>query len=307
MDSIEQLQLDLKNADFPVLLNEPLAKHTTFRIGGPAAIFCMPHTTAQLSALLQQVKKAGGSFFVLGQGSNVLFKDEGYPGVIVYTGVMDEVTVTGNTIVAGAGAKLQTVCHVAQQHGLSGLEFAYGIPGSIGGAVYMNAGAYGGEMCDVLYSADFIDETGAANTRMANMLELSYRESMFQKKRWCITAATLCLQPGNKQEIEAVMNKHMASRQEKQPLEWPSAGSTFKRPQGTFAAALIDECGLRGYRVGNAAVSNKHCGFVVNLGGATCADVLELADKVADIVKQKTGFTLEKEVRVVEAEKQVGC
>ena len=186
-----------------------------------------------------------------------------------------------------------------QLNGLSGLEFAYGIPGTVGGAVYMNAGAYGGEMKDVLTTVRYLAAEGEVREVPAAELDLRYRHSIFEENSGCILSAQFHLQPGNAADIRAKMDELMAKRVEKQPLDKPSAGSTFKRPAGAFAAALIDQCGLRGYRHGGAAVSDKHCGFVVNLGGATCADVLALCDEVRAIVKEKTGYDLEKEIRVV--------
>lgn len=200
---------------------------------------------------------------------------------------------------AGAGLKLSALCTAALEHGLTGLEFAYGIPGTVGGAVYMNAGAYGGEVKDVLQSVRYLTAEGEIREATAAELDLSYRHSAFEENGGCILSACFRLEPGDPGAIKARMNELMAKRLDKQPLDKPSAGSTFKRPAGAFAAALIDQCGLRGYRHGGAAVSEKHCGFVVNLGGATCADVLALCDEVRAIVQEKTGYELEKEIRVV--------
>ena len=202
-------------------------------------------------------------------------------------------------LTAGAGVRLTALCRAALEHGLSGLEFAYGIPGTVGGAVYMNAGAYGGEMKDVLTVVRYLTTEGKVVQASAAELDLSYRHSIFEENGGCILSAQFALQPGNAADIRAKMDELMAKRADKQPLDKPSAGSTFKRPAGAFAAALIDQCGLRGFRHGGAAVSDKHCGFVVNLGGATCADVLALCDEVRAIVKEKTGYELEKEIRVV--------
>ena len=204
-------------------------------------------------------------------------------------------------MVAGAGLKLSSLCTAALENSLTGLEFAYGIPGTVGGAVYMNAGAYGGEMKDVLQSVRYLTQDGDIVEAETAALDLSYRHSIFEENGGCILSAQFQLKRGDPDAIKARMNELMAKRVEKQPLDKPSAGSTFKRPAGAFAAALIDQCGLRGFRHGGAAVSEKHCGFVVNLGGATCADVLALCDEVRAIVKEKTGFDLEKEIRVVKA------
>ena len=202
---------------------------------------------------------------------------------------------------SGAGLKLSALCAAALENGLTGLEFAYGIPGTVGGAVYMNAGAYGGEMKDVLDKVTYLTQDGQIVTEEAAKLDLAYRHSIFEENGGCILSAQFHLKRGDPEAIRARMNELMAKRVEKQPLDKPSAGSTFKRPAGAFAAALIDQCGLRGYRHGGAAVSEKHCGFVVNMGGATCADVLALCDEVRAIVKEKTGYELEKEIRVVKA------
>ena len=205
----------------------------------------------------------------------------------------------GGYISAPAGLKLSELCKFALQHGYTGLEFAYGIPGTVGGAVYMNAGAYGGEMKDVLTTVQYLTTEDEVKETAAAELDLRYRHSIFEENGGCILSAQFALTPGEPEVIRAKMDELMAKRLDKQPLDKPSAGSTFKRPVGAFAAALIDQCGLRGYRHGGAAVSEKHCGFVVNLGGATCADVLALCEEVRTIVKEKTGYDLEKEIRVV--------
>ena len=229
-----------------------------------------------------------------------MFADEGFSGVVIDVSALDaEIAVEDTVLTAGAGVRLAALCKAALKHGLSGLEFAYGIPGTVGGAVYMNAGAYGGEMKDVLTTVRYLAAEGEVREVPAAELDLRYRHSIFEENSGCILSAQFHLQPGNAADIRAKMDELMAKRVEKQPLDKPSAGSTFKRPAGAFAAALIDQCGLRGYRHGGAAVSDKHCGFVVNLGGATCADVLALCDEVRAIVKEKTGYDLEKEIRVV--------
>lgn len=284
----------------PALRGQALAPYTTFKIGGPAALFCRPETNAQLAAALRLAKGAGARVYLLGKGSNVLFADEGFDGVVIQIGPsMGGVEIHGSTICAGAGEPLSQVCLAAAEAGLTGLEFAYGIPGSVGGAVYMNAGAYGGEMKDVLEDVAFLDDRGGEHTLPAGELCLSYRTSIFTSRPWCILCAKLRLSHGDRQAVRARMDELAHRRAEKQPLDLPSAGSTFKRPAGAFAGALIDQCGLRGYQVGGAAISEKHCGFVVNLGGATCADVLALTDHVQAVVRQKTGYDLEREVRVV--------
>ncbi len=284
----------------PARPHAPLSACTTFRIGGPAGLLCEPESESQLIALLGEIRRLGVRCYLLGNGSNVLFADEGFDGVVVRTArALNGMAREGDSLVAGAGVLLTRVCAAARDAGLAGMEFAYGIPGTVGGAVYMNAGAYGGEMRDVLASARFLDETGRVRELPASELALGYRTSVFERRPWCVLSARFALHAGDSAAIGAAMEEYMARRKAKQPLELPSAGSTFKRPVGAYAGALIDQCGLRGFRVGDAAVSEKHCGFVVNLGQATCRDVLRLTDEVCRIVKEKTGFVLEKEIRVV--------
>ena len=297
---MEQLKQQLQAAGILYKENEPLSAHCTFRIGGPADLFVMPRDEDQLCQAVQFCKQAEIRYYLLGNGSNILFADEGFSGVVIDVSALgSDIAVEGNMLTAGAGVRLAVLCRAALEHGLSGLEFAYGIPGTVGGAVYMNAGAYGGEMKDVLTTVRYLAAEGEVREVPAAELDLRYRHSIFEENSGCILSAQFHLQPGNAADIRAKMDELMAKRVEKQPLDKPSAGSTFKRPAGAFAAALIDQCGLRGYRHGGAAVSDKHCGFVVNLGGATCADVLALCDEVRAIVKEKTGYDLEKEIRVV--------
>ena len=297
---MEQLKQQLQAEGIPFKEDEPLAAHCTFKIGGPAQMFVQPENEAQLCRAIALCKEQNVRYYVLGNGSNILFADEGYAGAVLDASALhSSVEVTGTTVFAGAGVRLSALCKAALEHSLTGLEFAYGIPGTVGGAVYMNAGAYGGEMKDVLTSVRYLTADGEVKTAPASELDLSYRHSAFEENGGCILSAELELQPGDAAAIRAKMDELMAKRVDKQPLDKPSAGSTFKRPAGAFAAALIDQCGLRGYRHGGAAVSEKHCGFVVNLGGASCADVLALCDEVRAIVKEKTGYDLEKEIRVV--------
>ena len=299
---MEQLKQLLTAAGIAYKENEPLAAHCTFKIGGPARLFVQPVDHAQLCRAVALCKAQSVRYYLLGNGSNILFADEGYNGVVLdISSMQDTVEVHGTQLTAGAGVRLSALCKTALEHGLTGLEFAYGIPGTVGGAVYMNAGAYGGEMKDVLQSVRYLTQDGDIVEAETAALDLSYRHSIFEENGGCILSAQFHLKRGDPDAIKARMNELMAKRVEKQPLDKPSAGSTFKRPAGAFAAALIDQCGLRGFRHGGAAVSEKHCGFVVNLGGATCADVLALCDEVRAIVKEKTGFDLEKEIRVVKA------
>lgn len=291
----------LQAQQLPVLEQEPLSRHTTFRIGGPAAVFCLPETPAQLLRTLELCRQQGVRTYLLGNGSNTLFADAGFDGAVICTVEMKHpVIVTGTRINAAAGASLANVCREALHHGLTGLEFAFGIPGTVGGATYMNAGAYGGELKQVITQVTFLDEDLKARTLPVSELAMGYRTSRFEQKGGIVLEAEFQLAAGDPAAIEARMQELMARRREKQPLELPSAGSTFKRPQGAFAGALIEQAGLRGFTVGGAAISTKHCGFVVNLGGATCADVVRLTDEVARIVYEKMGFRLEREIRVVQ-------
>lgn len=299
------LRCAFQEAKLPFAEQEPLAAHTTFRIGGPAAFWCTPRDVEQLQRTLAFCRKTGTRIYLLGNGSNTLFSDEGFDGAVVdLRGLVPEVTETPRSedvlLTAGAGMTLGRLCAEAQQRGLSGLEFACGIPGTVGGAVYMNAGAYGGELKDVIEQVTFFDETLTQRTLSVSELQMGYRTSVFEKNpSWCILSAVVRLHKGNAVEILAEMQDYLERRKAKQPLEWPSAGSTFKRPQGAFAGRLIEDCGLRGFTVGGAQISEKHCGFVINKGGATCADVVALTDEVRRIVLEKTGFVLEREIRVV--------
>ena len=285
-----------------VVTEEPMSRHTTFRIGGPADYFVTPHTKEEIRQVIRLCKEEEIPFAILGNGSNLLVGDKGFRGVIIQLFKnFSDIIIEEETIYAQSGALLVRLANQAAEQGLTGLEFASGIPGTLGGAVVMNAGAYGGEMKDVLTSVEYLAADGNIVEVPAAELDLSYRHSIFEENGGCILSATFRLKKGDAASIKARMDELMQKRIDKQPLDKPSAGSTFKRPAGAFAAALIDQCGLRGYRHGGAAVSEKHCGFVVNLGGATCADVLALCDEVRSIVKEKTGYDLEKEIRVVRA------
>lgn len=296
----------LQAENLPVSLDESLGRHTTFRIGGNAKFFCVPATVTQLTRILELCRQYQVRTYLLGNGSNTLFSDGGFDGaVICLTGLNSRFFIQRQPdgsakVFAPAGMMLSALCNTAQQESLAGLEFAFGIPGTVGGAVYMNAGAYGGEMKDVLTAVTYLDDDLQIKTLPAQDLKLGYRTSIFEQKPWCILEAELTLHPGDAQEIRTAMQEYMRRRKEKQPLEYPSAGSTFKRPVGQFAGKLIEDCGLRGFRVGGAAISEKHCGFVVNMGNATCADVVSLTEQVRNIVFEKTGCTLEREIRVVE-------
>ncbi len=280
---------------------ELLSNHTTFRIGGAAKYFAVPKNEEEIMEAVDFAIVKDLPYYILGKGSNVLFADEGYPGVIIEIGAgMEKVERTGDTgIRAQAGVSLSALAAFAAREGLSGLEFASGIPGTLGGAVTMNAGAYGGEMKNVIVSAKVMDEDGGVKVLSCDELELGYRTSIVQKKQLIVLEAEFSLQPGETEAIQSTMKELNAKRREKQPLEYPSAGSTFKRPEGYFAGKLIEDAGLRGYRVGDAQVSEKHCGFVVNRGKATCAEVLQLIGDVQKTVKEQFGVQLEPEVRII--------
>lgn len=293
----EQLQEILKEGTLK--LKEPMSAHTTFRAGGPADWFVCPATVRELAAVTALCRKEQVPFYILGNGSNLLVGDGGFHGVILAMmgGGWNQVLVEGNKVTAGAGALLSTVARRAQEASLTGLEFAAGIPGTIGGACVMNAGAYGGELCQVLQEAAVLTRDGQVKTIPASELELGYRTSCIPKMEYIVLEAVLSLTPGNPEEIQNTMNELASRRREKQPLEYPSAGSTFKRPEGYFAGKLIQDAGLRGFCVGGAQVSEKHCGFVINKGGATAADILSLCRQVQERVKEQFGVTLEMEVK----------
>ncbi len=284
----------------PLKTEEPMSRHTTFRIGGPAEYYACPKAPEEAAALAAVCRRQGIPCFVLGRGSNLLVGDGGLPGLTMAMEGMAAVTVEGDCVRAEAGATLSAVCIAARDAGLTGLEFAYGIPGQVGGGVYMNAGAYGGELRDVLAEAAFLDEAGERRVLPVEELGMGYRHSLFTGRGCIILSALFRLQrdPEGPAAVGARMEEIYSRRKEKQPLEWPSAGSTFKRPEGAYAAALIDQCGLKGLQVGGAKVSEKHAGFVINAGGASCADVLALIGEVQRVVKEKTGYSLEPEVRV---------
>ncbi len=283
------------------LMNEPMKTHTTFRIGGPADIYVEP-SIYQMVPLIAYLREIDAPFMVIGNGSNLLISDDGIEGVVVALGkAMSEIVIdeSTHTVVAAAGAMLSSVANRAAEAGLTGLEFASGIPGTIGGAIYMNAGAYGGEMKDVIVSATILEGNGELKEIYVDDLDLSYRHSALMENEWIVISAKLQLAAGNVDEIKATIADIRDKRIEKQPLNFPSAGSTFKRPEGYFAGKLIDDAGLRGYTVGGAQVSEKHCGFVINKSDATASDVLQLMKNVDKIVYEKFGVHLTPEVRII--------
>lgn len=281
-----------------VYRNEPMKKHTTFRIGGPADYYLCPHSAEEIQKVVEICREEKMPYFILGNGSNLLVSDQGYRGVVIqlWKNVSD-IRVEGCLVYAKAGASLAKIAAEALEEGLTGMEFAAGIPGTLGGAVVMNAGAYGGEMKDVLREVLVMDEQGKIFTLKKDALKLGYRTSAVKEKGYVVLAAVLELQQGNPEEIRSRMEELRQKRAEKQPLDMPSAGSTFKRPEGHFAGKLIMDAGLRGFSIGGAQVSEKHCGFVVNTGNATAGDVLALIREIQKTVLEKFGVELETEVK----------
>lgn len=281
-----------------ILIDEPMSRHTTFRVGGPADFFMTPKAKEEVRDVIRICKEAGMPYYIIGNGSNLLVSDAGYRGVIVQIyKEMNEVKVEGDLVKAQAGALLSGIAAKALGAELSGFEFASGIPGTIGGACVMNAGAYGGEMKDVLESVTALTGEGKIIELGRNELELGYRTSVIAKKGYIVLGAALKLERGDGEKIKTYMDELKEKRVTKQPLEYPSAGSTFKRPEGYFAGKLIEDAGLRGFQVGGAQVSEKHCGFVINRDHATAADIMELMRQVQIRVKENSGVDLEPEVK----------
>lgn len=283
--------------------NEKLSKHSTFKIGGEATYAVFPNNKTEFISAIKSAKKCGIKYRVIGHGSNVIFDDKGFDGVIIFTKYLTDIEYTYKAnetlIYAECGRSLTELAGDAgKKHSLTGLEFAYGIPGSVGGAVYMNAGAYGGEMSNVVVESEYYDtENDIVVTIDAPSHEFSYRHSIFHTHpEYIILSTTIKLKVGNAEEIFSTMTNNMSSRREKQPLEYPNAGSTFKRPEGCFAGKLIEDAGLKGYTIGGAQVSEKHAGFLVNRGDATCNDVLSLMDHISRTVKEQYGVELESEI-----------
>ena len=277
-----------------------MSNHTTFKIGGNAAVVVLPKSENEIASVIKECNRLGIRYMTVGNGSNLLISDDGIDACVILLGKdFSDVTLIGDdTIFAQAGASLTKVCRTALENSLTGLEFAYGIPGSCGGGAFMNAGAYGGELKDVLVKCDHIDQNGEKGTLCGDGLKLSYRHSAYYDNGCTITGVYFKLKKGNPDEIKSKMQDLMGRRKSKQPLEFASAGSTFKRPEGYFAGALIEECNLKGTTIGGAQVSTKHAGFVINTGGATCNDVLALCKQVSVTVYKEKGVRLEMEVRV---------
>ncbi len=284
--------------EMELLVQENMSRHVTFRVGGPAALMALPRTVQEAAAAVCAAADMGIKPVFLGNGSNLLVPDEGLDAfVIKTTHGMCSISLEDDCITADSGILLSRLAVFARDHGLSGLEFAHGIPGSLGGAVTMNAGAYDGEMSQVVKQVTYLNCAGEVET--TEKFDFSYRHSAFSDGSRLILQAKLQLCAGDQDAIRGRMEELMEKRKSKQPLEWPSAGSTFKRPQGYYAAALIDQCGLKGFTVGGAQVSEKHAGFVINRGGATCDDILELMRQVQKRVFDMTGVTLEPEVKLL--------
>ena len=296
----------LKTEDTELFFDEPMSLHTSFRIGGNADCFCEVMNIDALRKIISLCKEEGVPFQMIGLGSNLLVSDEGVEGVVIkLDGDFDEVTLVSDaTIRCGAGASLAKACLFAKNNGLGGAEFAWGIPGSVGGAVYMNAGAYGGEIKDIAVVTRYLDEEGSICEIKGEEHCFSYRHSVFSDKNWIILEVDLALFPKNKNDIFYLMTDTMEKRKAKQPLNKPSAGSVFKRPEGYYAAALIEECGLKGTSVGGAQVSEKHSGFIINKGEASARDVLDLIKHIKKVVKEKAGVDLQCEIKFIGKKQQ---
>lgn len=301
MIDTEQLSAVCRNAGAELKPDVRLSELTTFKIGGACrALITLPDIAA-CQTIITYLRENRIPFTLIGRGSNLLAPDQGYEGVVLKLGgaLASDITEENGAVTCGAGVSLKNLCLFALEHALTGLEFAFGIPGSVGGAVFMNAGAYDGEFSQILESVTVLDENGALLTLSASELNLGYRHSVFMEHPWIILQATVRLTSGDPETIRAKMQDLLGRRKSKQPLEFPSAGSTFKRPAGSFASKLIDECGLKGYSVGGAQVSEKHAGFVINRGGATFADVMAVCQHVQEVVKAQTGFILELEPEII--------
>ncbi len=278
----------------------PLSEHTTFRIGGSADVALFPQTTEQMAALICFLHQNKLRYFVLGRGSDILADDEGYRGILILTRDMNQLRREENRIFAGAGCSMTSVSNLARKEGLAGLEFLHGIPGSVGGGVFMNAGAYGSEIATYVESVEWVGPDGEIHQTSGSGLEFAYRHSYFTDHDGIVCSAVFSCEPGDPAEIGATISDLDSRRREKQPLEYPSAGSAFKRPVGLFAGKLIEDAGLKGYSIGGACVSEKHAGFIVNKGGATASDVKRLMDHVIKTVWDQSGVLLEPEIRFLE-------
>lgn len=284
-----------------IIRDEPLKKHTTFKIGGNAKYFIIPEDEKEIAAVLKYARTFGEKVYIIGNGSNMLVDDAGVDGAFIYIGdKMSDISLEDETTIrCQAGALLSRVCKFALENSLTGMEASFGIPGSVGGGLYMNAGAYGTEMKDYVVKAEYLDPDGSLKECSREEMKLSYRHSVFSENSYIITAVYIGLKKGDKSEIRAAMTDYMTRRKAKQPLEYPSAGSVFKRPEGYFAGALIEQCGLKGRSIGDAQVSEKHAGFIINKGNATCKDVTELIRLCQDTVFKEKGVRLETEIKAI--------
>ena len=297
---IDKLKKTLESTRYTVWENEPMSKHTSFKIGGPAKLFVSPADSNTLSELITNCKNYDIPTVYFGNGSNILFNDYGFDGVVISTSRMTEISLQDeNVIECGSGVKNSVLCQFALENSLSGFEFLWGIPGTVGGAAFMNAGAYGGEIKDVIVGCEYITADGEIKEMSSDEMDLSYRHSIFSENGGIITKVRLRGRLDNKEVIRTLMDELMDRRRTKQPLEFPSAGSVFKRPEGYFAAALIEECGLKGESVGGAQVSEKHSGFIINTGNATASDVKQLVEIIKETVFMQKGVQLECEIRVI--------
>lgn len=297
---IDKLKKTLESTRYTVWENEPMSKHTSFKIGGPAKLFVSPADSNTLSELITNCKNYDIPTVYFGNGSNILFNDYGFDGVVISTSRMTEISLQDENIIeCGSGVKNSVLCQFALENSLSGFEFLWGIPGTVGGAAFMNAGAYGGEIKDVIVGCEYITSDGEIKEMSSDEMDLSYRHSIFSENGGIITKVKLRGKLDNKEVIRTLMDELMDRRRTKQPLEFPSAGSVFKRPEGYFAAALIEECGLKGESVGGAQVSEKHSGFIINTGNATASDVKQLVEIIKETVFMQKGVQLECEIRVI--------
>ncbi|MBE6699437.1 MAG: UDP-N-acetylmuramate dehydrogenase [Ruminococcaceae bacterium] len=296
---MEQLMNKLQTLGVEWEQNCPLSRHSSFRIGGAADLAIFPHSSDALCQTLTLLRGQEIPVLVIGNGSNVVFSDAGYRGAVVFTGKCRKIKIQDDIIFVDAGASLSALASAARDESLSGLEFAFGIPGTLGGAIYMNAGAYGGSMSDICVGSHYYDlETSQRSSLIGNEQEFDYRKSIYQKHpERVVLGATLKLKKGNRNEITEAMRTYFEKRRATQPLDLPNAGSVFKRPEGHFAGKLIEDCGLKGLTVGGAQVSAKHAGFIVNIGGATCEDIKRLIEQIQTIVSYKTGVELECEIK----------
>lgn len=298
MSNTEVIYNLAKILDCDARKNEPMSKHTSFKIGGEAEAYIKVNNLSCLSTLLKECKSSDVDFLLLGNGSNLLVSDSGIKGAVLrLDGDFRNITLIDDTTVyCGAGASLAYLCKFALKCGLTGLEFAWGIPGTVGGAVFMNAGAYGSEMKDIVYSVAHITPDGVIGRTEKDDLQFGYRTSVYRQNGYIITGVTLKLKKGVSDDIQAKMDNYLARRSSKQPLEYPSAGSVFKRPKDNYAGALIEQCGLKGKTLGGAQVSDKHAGFIINKSNASADDVKGLISEVQDTVLEKTGYKLEREI-----------